>query len=440
MLKKNALVSHDEESQHAVLFDTYTGKKYAIPYEIGLRAERGALDDDEVEKLNSYLADSPIEHKCFGANLAHLRLLVTNCCNFNCTYCFADQGSYGLSQRTMTRDIAKAAIDYFFRKYDRIGQVSFFGGEPLLAIEIIEYVCSYISSAYKSKIPAYSLVTNGYLLNHETVKILKRYNIAVIVSHDGPEVVHDQQRRLNNGGHTFSRVDENLIRYRNDFNFGIEATYTSNHEKEHISRENLSEYFRSRYGITRVSINDVGIESDALRYLETAGSGELYQLVDFFQTEGIHITDFVYQLMVKYLTGNYCEVFCDAGIHQFAVDMDGNIYPCHRFVGKPEYILATVEGGCTEIEFSACATKKEEPCASCKYKLFCQACTYAMVYSEEMCTNIKKCIEYFLNNMLSILLKDREKYDRMIQRCIDYGTKHRVQISTCTDEGRSSED
>lgn len=429
-LKTNALIYNIERTQNAILFDTYSAKKYFIPYEVATRAINGNLTDDGIQKLNSFLVDTPVCQNKPSGNLAHLRLLITNSCNFECIYCFAEHGSYGLPPHLMTKEVAKDAVDFFFNKYNCICQVSFFGGEPLLAIDIIEYICDYLSRFYKEKMPSFSLVTNGYLLNDDVVNILKRYNIAVMVSHDGPEFLHDEQRKLLNGGKTFSSVDRNLMRYRKDLNVGIEATYTSNHENKDISRSDLLEYFKTRYGITRASINDVDIEHDEQKYLVPSASGEYEQLFAFFESKGAFVTDYVYQLVLIYLTGYYCKTFCDAGLNQFTVDMDGNIYPCHRFVGNTKYILGTVNNS-TVLDFnSAMITKESGHCSSCKYKLFCYACSYTMTYSKDICDNMQRCIKYFLEGMLNVLLNDREMYDQIIERCIDYGKRHRIRTAS----------
>ena len=85
-------------------------------------------------------------------------MLITNRCNFNCTYCFADHGSYGINLDNMSIEIARKTIDYFFKKYDKIYALSFFGGEPLIAIDLIDYVCGYIAENYEDNIPKYSSI------------------------------------------------------------------------------------------------------------------------------------------------------------------------------------------------------------------------------------------------------------------------------------------
>ena len=426
-LKGNALIRCNECTKKAILFDTYSSKKYYIPYEIGARAENGNLTSEEIEKLNHSLIDSPISIEKASSSLDHLRLLVTNSCNFRCKYCFANHSSYGLRPHHMTKEIAKSAIDFFFHKYDSIHQISFFGGEPLLAIDIIEYACKYLTQICKSSMPLLSLVTNGSLLNDSVVKLLKQYNIAIIVSHDGPEFINDMQRQLPDGEGTFDIVDQNIRRYKNGLNLGIEATYTSNHERNHVLRSDVLEYFKTQYGITRVSVNDADMEDTSLQVLAPSSLGEFEQIVDFFATEGTHITDFVYQLMIQYLTGSYHKTFCDAGLNQFAVDMDGNIYPCHRFVGKPEHILGTVMNSTVSAFNQSTYTKESKHCSNCKYRLFCQACSYALAYSEQICDCMKQCIPYFLNNMIDALLDNRNKYDQLVERCINYGKCHKIE-------------
>ena len=69
--------------------------------------------------------------------LRRLNLIVAQKCNCRCRYCYAGDGSYG-AEGFMSRETAKKAIDSAFDGFELVQNIQFFGGEPLLAPELIE--------------------------------------------------------------------------------------------------------------------------------------------------------------------------------------------------------------------------------------------------------------------------------------------------------------
>ena len=78
-----------------------------------------------------------------------LCLHVSHDCNLRCKYCFASTGDFGTGHRmTMSFDTAKAAIDWVVAKSGkrRNIEVDFFGGEPLMAIDVVKRTVEYARS------------------------------------------------------------------------------------------------------------------------------------------------------------------------------------------------------------------------------------------------------------------------------------------------------
>lgn len=166
------------------------------------------------------------------ANIIGLTLNVTEQCNFRCRYCiFSDNYPDwpGYSKKSMPFEIAKAAIDYFIRlsssrertrKYGNLG-IGFYGGEPLLELELIKKCVKYTNSKRIKDKVFYNITTNGSMLNSEVIKYLIENNFNIALSLDGPQAVHDKNRVSLNGKGTFNRVLENilLIREKNEIYF-----------------------------------------------------------------------------------------------------------------------------------------------------------------------------------------------------------------------------
>ena len=141
-----------------------------------------------------------------------LRVVVhtTKACNFRCKYC-----ALNFEPKHLQQDGCDNIISFFRKnisKYERV-HISWFGGEPLLKMDAIEYISNAVMDiCRRAKKPYYSSVTtNGYLLTPENVdKLIKLrvYNYAVTV--DGVKATHDNQRVLENGNGSFDQIIRNL--------------------------------------------------------------------------------------------------------------------------------------------------------------------------------------------------------------------------------------
>ena len=92
--------------------------------------------------------------------------------------------------------------------------VTWYGGEPLLAIDRIKEINDLLTQIDGITITATTLVTNGYCVNDHTLSILKSLNLTQIqVTVDGNKETHDKTRALKaDGTGTFEIVCENIKR------------------------------------------------------------------------------------------------------------------------------------------------------------------------------------------------------------------------------------
>ena len=118
-------------------------------------------------------------------------LNVTHACNLACVYCFGGGDQPGPA---MTADVAHKALGLLDPRTQV--DVAFFGGEPLLAWDMIRRVMGEAQVlAAKRKVPAkFHITTNGLLLNEEKVKFLSERPCSLLVSLDGPEDIHNAAR------------------------------------------------------------------------------------------------------------------------------------------------------------------------------------------------------------------------------------------------------
>lgn len=141
-----------------------------------------------------------------------LVILPTEQCNFRCVYCYQDFAN-GKMQPELVQGI-KCLID---RRLDDLAyiQISWFGGEPLIAKDIVFDISEHAARRCREKGIEHvrgSMTTNGYLLTPGAMKRLSEANQKYFhISVDGLGAVHDQTRPLMSGKGSFDRLWGNLI-------------------------------------------------------------------------------------------------------------------------------------------------------------------------------------------------------------------------------------
>ena len=155
-------------------------------------------------------------------SLRHLILEVTQRCNQRCKYC-AFSGRYAGNrihqQLDMSFAVAKMALDLFIKSSAEIEipTIGFYGGEPILRLDLIKRVVTYILKKDGSRKYRYSLTTNGTLLDVHTLEYLSSKHFHITISLDGPQPIHDRYRVFTNGKGTHSRILENVNRLKKQF-------------------------------------------------------------------------------------------------------------------------------------------------------------------------------------------------------------------------------
>ena len=135
-------------------------------------------------------------------------------CNFRCLYCY-ERFEHGRMSPQLMCGLARFVTETL-PHYEEL-RVSWFGGEPLLALrELCQLSDSFLDTcAAAGKRYSSSITTNGYLLSPSVVDALISRNVrAFQVTLDGPQRVHDGQRRLVGGQGTHGRIMSNLLKLR----------------------------------------------------------------------------------------------------------------------------------------------------------------------------------------------------------------------------------
>lgn len=108
--------------------------------------------------------------------------ILTEECNYNCSYCYQKRG-----EQTADVFTVENAIDFFLPYLTDHSNISFTGGEPLLAFEQIRQAVDYIqvkNRALNKKI-YYYITSNGSLINDDILEFLNQHEFSLVLSFDG---------------------------------------------------------------------------------------------------------------------------------------------------------------------------------------------------------------------------------------------------------------
>ena len=314
-----------------------------------------------------------------------LCLHVAHDCNLKCKYCFAGEGEYHGHRSLMSIEVGKKAIDFIIEnsKHRKNIEIDFFGGEPLMNWEMVKETVAYARTREKEtdKQFRFTMTTNGVLLNDEIIDYLNEYMYNVVLSLDGRKEVNDHMRPSINGKGSYDIIlpkFKKLVEKRGNKKYYIRGTFTHHNldfseDVKHMNEQGFNEVsvepvvapYEMDYALKQSDIPTLCSEYEKLAK---------YLLNQTRQGEGFNFFHFMVDLeggpcIHKRLAG------CGSGTEYLAVTPEGDLYPCHQFVGMEAFKMGTVSEGVTNLtmrsQFEQCNVYSKEECKSCWAKFFC---------------------------------------------------------------------
>lgn len=299
------------------------------------------------------------------AKITCVDLFITNECNLNCSYCFHSQ-----KQGVMSVETGKSILDYI-RTNPLTGSsvvFNFFGGEPLLYPDTIKSIISYGKETWKDKKIDFFVSTNATYFDEDFFKFLRANKVSVQVSIDGkPEVQKAQRGRsediLDNAKKIFAIVPETNTR----------MTYTPETVSQLV--ENV-EYIYS-LGCKNIMHHNV-VEADWKEEHLTEYIKQFWGLINLrekYLDLRIHFIEQPLDIMLGKVAPHPAS--CNAGNGMLAFDIDGTIYPCHRFCSNQEYRLGNLPRDDLQRGiFTNISKETIRKCQTCIARDICHTCIY----------------------------------------------------------------
>ncbi len=313
--------------------------------------EEALIDADELfDVINSGPASTLVNDlKHVKPSYSSLVLPIASQCNLKCPYCFAQTNHGGFSFPSYNED----AID---RLLDRLHELNgdtpttliFFGGEPLIKFNLIEYTVNCVKEKYPDMKIGYSITTNGTLINRKVADFFRENNVAVLLSMDGYDNEFNY-RKFRNGKSSVDRVLKSieLLKSSNVY-FEIRATLTSDNPylyETHMFFEKLEVPYQIAFAYPSENTSHSSLSTfseDSLVGLRKAYNRLIEHYVERSK-KGLPFYDKLLPKIIGAIESRQKLIFsCSAGINYFTILANGDIHYCAHLMNNPEFVLGNL--------------------------------------------------------------------------------------------------
>lgn len=373
----------------------------------------------EADLMRNNLYSTRYSSKTLGITIAP-----TLNCNLRCIYCYEKDNMDVINMSAQVQDKIIEIIKGQANSITHLG-ITWYGGEPLIALDIIKNLSTKFIEICDSNHISYSagIITNGLLLTHEKAKLLKELRITFAqITLDGPKDIHDLRRPAANGLSTFDKILENIgvaseyldrisVRVNVDQNNKDRSSELIHVFKEKNMKENVSLYLGRVHDSNDCYNSNICISSKEYSEASYAFDKEAYE-------NGVKN---------NYLSYPSLSVGCTANrTNSLVIDPEGFLYNCWVEIGDKKLSSGSI------IDKTFLGNKSlylkymlEDPlnhyeCKECKFLPFCMGgCPnkrYTQLNSEypDDCTNYKYNLEKKLIEFASYLILQRNKQKTLV--------------------------
>ncbi|WP_294130744.1 thioether cross-link-forming SCIFF peptide maturase [uncultured Clostridium sp.] len=343
------------------------------------------IDEDILYSRDQYedIAHSSMDDRDY---IKAVCLNIIHGCNLRCKYCFADEGEYNGHKGVMSVETAKKAIDYVVKRSGprRNIEIDLFGGEPTMIMDTIKEIIAYArenEKAWKKNI-RFTMTTNATLLNEDMMDFMDKEMGNIILSLDGRKEVNDNVRIKVDGSGSYDDILPNIKRMiekrDKSKHYYVRGTFTgANTDFYEDVKAMVNEGFRE------ISIEPVVLEKGHFLELKEEHLPEIFENYDKLYNEMARRKkegdEFNFYHFNIDLNGGPCVYKrisgCGAGFEYVAITPQGEVYPCHQFVGKEEFKLGSIYDDTYDAElgkkFKKAHIYNKPKCRECWARFYC---------------------------------------------------------------------
>lgn len=391
----------------------------------------------------------------FFKSVSNVSMLLTDCCNLKCSYCFID--CTPANDTRMSLDTAKeiARLLITNSQYPQVA-LHLYGGEPLLVDDA--WISDFIDYARPlgqehGKEVIFPLSTNGTLLDEERMVRLHQLGVGFSISCDGPPHIHDACRE---GGDKIHQLFRNA-RKRN-IPIGIVATI-NRHNCDRMTE--VMEYLREQ-GVAGMISNFVvaqgrgdaeQLSADQM-YRSTVAMME-HMLETDLSVDDMRIGRLAYQFMAATHGGSSATPqwnrSCDSAADKIGIDGDGNIFVCGGTRNR-DYLLGRLDEEMDEQRLQSLRDNFPKKgtwyirCFDCKANHFCThgcpiSCDLSETFRESHCDYTRQMWTYFTahpekaQKLHEMMMRKMQKMQQLMKPPAAGDNSHRCRRNVGTQGG-----
>lgn len=414
----------DDDAQF-MLFSTRTTSVICVSHELIKDIEKNKLTEEEQKTLVDlgFLVQSEHEEKremlryiddLNAENRTFTATVVLNLdCNLGCKYCFEGtrKGKFYMSVETAD-DFIEFVKSRDLANKEEIN-IIFYGGEPLLSIDIIRHISEKVRTiAEDKKITfTFSLITNGTLLTQRVVEQLKPLGLrAASITLDGPRDVHDAFRPFKSGKGSFDAIIENIKSVSGTMDVQVGGNYTGDYYREF---PRLLDFLLEK-GLTPDRISSVQFDPVMSETGEFAPPDFHGGCMSFDEPWVVDASVFLREAIFKrgFRTQMLTTVTCAVELREnLVVNFDGALYKCTGFLNRKDYCTGSVKTGENNYRRTYCLGHwKNEECFACGYLPLCfGGCRYMKLVRDGNVRGVD-CKKQYLDAILEKLVLQDIQY------------------------------
>lgn len=341
-----------------------------------------------------------------GAAVRCVQLVLTNRCNFRCSYCFEGLGDAPEEESVYARSsprridaqrspanavMTPANAERYLRVALSIAResggdalaVQFFGGEPLVNWRALRHVLTTCGNRCDGMSIRYSIVTNGSIVTPEIASLFHEYDVAAIVSYDSP---HSEARPMRGGGGSHDAVRRGLtLLKRHDVRLALNAALTGA-TFDAFDRDLVDFAFER-------GVYEIGVVLDLEpRFYAARGTraiaDRLWDVTQYGRSKGVVLTGYWHQIFQAIASSDrYAAIGyqnCSAMGVQWSIEPSGDVFACKAsgaYFGnilRPRELLRSE----TYRRYAMRACTPPPACRGCEIEHFCSGLCLGAIEKE----------------------------------------------------------